>query len=320
MKHPLLTAAAAALVALALIVWGLWPVPEHQASERPLVALVLDTDIGVRSAVIDRGARMAAREFSMDLNVVAAPGAKVPEWQIERMREQLDLGAKAVLLVPSSAGTVAEAVRLCDQRDAKLVLLDACEPCRGEAFYVGTDHASSGSMAVEAMRRLFDPKRLLILYRDDQVSGERLAGVRSAARRAGIQTVACPSRVDDSIPCRLYIQSLIQQNLDADAILCLDGTLSGCAAAALRKLDAQRKIALAGFDCDQTQIDSLQDETIRFTILRQSLGVGYLGFRRAVELMRGTAARRVEFVDTKLIMSADALDPENVGLMFPLLR
>ena len=47
-------------------------------------------------------------------------------------------------------------------------------------------------------------------------------------------------------------------------------------------------MTLAGFDCDQTHISCLEDGTVRFTVLRKPLAVGYEGLRSAVDMVTGT--------------------------------
>jgi ABC-type sugar transport system substrate-binding protein len=116
------------------------------------------------------------------------------------------------------------------------------------------------------------------------------------------------------------VRKYLLQTPDAEAILCLDGALTECAAALVTAMGIKDKVMLAGFDCDQTHMSGLEDVTVRFTVLRKPLAVGYEGLRRAMEMVTWNLEIPVKYVDAAVVMREDILKPENVRLMFPLLR
>jgi ribose transport system substrate-binding protein len=319
-KHPIFTAAASALVAVFLMILGLWP--GQGAQEQPVrtVALVLDTSIGVNSAVIAQGAQMAAREYGAELTVSALSKTDGPERQLSLIREALGEGASAVLLVPAQESVVNEAVRLCGQHHANLVLLDACESCRGKTPYVGTDHMASGVKAAETLLNITGAKKLLILTSGDQISSERLKGARLAAVRQDAEALVCQVRIVGDSPGDEGVRGILAQHADASAVLCLDGTLTECAARGIGALGMKKKMTLAGFDCDQTHIDCLESGSVRFTVLREPLAVGYEGFKCVMDMMNWEKSIPIEYVDVAVIMREDILKPENVRLVFPLIQ
>jgi ribose transport system substrate-binding protein len=319
-KHSIVIAAVSALVAVLLTIWGLWPDSGGQEMPPQMVALILDTDIGVNSAVIRQGAQMAAREYGAELTVSALSGTDVPEKQIGLIREQLDEGASAVLLVPAKESIVSDAARLCGQYNAKLVLLDACMTYRGMAPYVGTDHMASGIRAAETLLRLSNAKQLLVLCSVDQVSAERLMGVRLAAMRADVKAIVGQVPLIGDKPCNTRVRDLLSQNPDAKAVLCLDGALTECAAQEIKLLGLKGQVMLAGFDCDQTHINCLEDGSVRFTVLREPLAVGYEGFKCAMEMITWDVVIAIKYVNVTVVMSEDILKPENVRLVFPLIQ
>jgi ABC-type sugar transport system substrate-binding protein len=319
-KHPILVAAASAMLAVLLVVLSLMPDTGAGEPRRRTITLVLDTDIGVNSATIAQGAYLAAREYRVDLKVSALSGADGPEAQLDMVRASLDCGASAVLLVPVNGEIAGEAIRLCNERGVKLVLLDTCEAYRGSAPYVGNNHMVSGMDAAEALLRISGAKKLLILYTEDETHAERLKGARLMAEGKGVFAVVHRIPMSGAKPCPDSVRKHILQYPDADAILCLDGALTECAAAEVRELGLKGKVALAGFDCDQTHIACLEDGTVRFTVLRKPLAVGYEGLRRAVEMITWGLEIPVKYVDAAVVMREDILKPENVRLVFPLIH
>lgn len=320
MKHPILIAAASGVMAMLLAILGLMPVTGTREAPRQMIALVLDTDIGLNSATIAEGAHLAASEYRVDLKVNALSGTDDPEMQLDMIRSSLEDGASAVLLVPANGKIMGEAIRLCERQGAKLVLLDACEAERGNVPYVGTNHMVSGMDAAETLIRISGAKKILILYTEDETCVERLKGARLMAEGKGVLAVAHRITMRGKQPNADSVRKHILEYPDADAILCLDGPLTECAAEAVNAMSRKGKVTLAGFDCDQTYISCLEDGSVRFTVLKKPLAVGYEGFRRAVDLLTWNVDIPVKYVDAAVVMREDILKPENVRLIFPLIN
>jgi len=318
-KHPIWTAAAMSLLAVALMIWGLYPAGGAPEASVPMIALVLDTDLGFGPAVIRRGAQLAAREFKVELSSVAPSGGEAPDRQIELIREQVDAGAPAILLVPASEGALAAARRLCAEEGVALVVLDAYEAARGDAPYVGADHGASGAQAAEALLEAAGGVKVGVFYSDDRVCAERLRGVRQALARAGAEASFHRLPADGSEPTDDAVSRLIAET-SAGAILCLNGALTESAARAIEAQRLKGRVTLAGFDCDQTRVQLLESGAVRFTVLGKPLATGYLGVGCAADLLNNRAVPSVTHTGAAVIMSEDILKPENVQLVFPLIQ
>ncbi len=317
MKHPLIAAFAAALAAILFMVQGFWPVSDEMTPNKNTVALILDTDLGVYPAVLRRGATKAAMTFGAELTIVALSETQTPYQQVSFVRNQLMSGADAILLVPAEERVVDEAARLCEKKGAKLMLVDACEACRGSLPYVGTDHAASGMEATRTILKMATGPKLLVLGRSDPVSAERLAGIRAFSTGTGAQVVACVRESTQMKPRDQWVHEMIQENPDAGAILCLDGAIAESAARALKANDL--KTVLAGFDLDQAHVGCLRDGSVRFTVLREPFAVGYEAVRRATLLLEGKAPP-VEHIPTSVILCEDALKVENIPAVFQMIQ
>lgn len=320
MKHPILLAAASAMMAVLLVILGLMPDVGAKQPTRRMIALVLDTDIGVNSAVIAQGALLAAREYRVDLKVDALAATDKPEKQLDMIRAAADHGASAILLAPANGEIAGEAIRLCELEGVKLVLLDACETHRGNAPYVGTNHRASGMMAVDALLRVSGAKRMLILYGEDDLHAERLEGAKLMAEGVGVLAFSHRIHAEGASPSAASVRTHILQHPDAGAVLCLDGELTECAAAEIKALGMKNTVVLAGFDCDQTRIACFEDGSVRFTVLRKPLAVGYEGIKRVMEMITWNSEIPVRYVDAQVVMREDILKPENIPLMFPLIH
>ena len=215
---------------------------------------------------------------------------------------------------------MSEAVRLCARHGANLVLLDACEACRGNAPYVGTDHVSSGIKAAETLMKISGAKRILILTSGDAVSSDRLQGAKLAVERQDAEPVVCQVPVIDGKPCTEGVREALSQYADERAVLCLDGALTECASRAIIALGRKDEVTLGGFDCDQTRIACLENGSVRFTVLREPMAVGYKGLKNAMDMMKWDMQNPVEYVDVAVILREDILKPENVRLVFPLIQ
>jgi len=304
MKHPVLTAAASALLALSLFAWGFFPWPDAGRSDKVALALVLDTGIGMHSAVIRDGAEAAARSLGAELMYAVPSESEGAERQLALVAQHMDAGAEAILLKPVSAEAAEGAAKLCAARDVRLVILDAFEEFRNNAPYVGTDHCASGDMAADALIERSGARKLTIFYPEGQIYSERLQGAISAATRKGVEVEAHAIDENDPLNRHERERTLIAQMTETDALLCLNGALTKCAAEILRQRGASGRVALAGFDCDQTYIDCLVDGTARFTVLRSPLAAGYRGVECAMNLVAGRIVKPVQYVDVTMVITA----------------
>lgn len=317
MKHSVLTAVVSAIMALMLFAWGIFPCPQRGPNDKVVVALVLDTGIGMNSAVIREGAERAASTFGAELMYAVPSEIEGTERQLALVAQHMDAGAEAVLLKPVSREAAEGAVKLCAARDIRLVILDAFEEFRVNAPYVGTNHRASGDMAAEALIEHSGAGRLTIFYPEGQIYSERLLGAISAAERRGVEFEAHVIDENDPLGRHERERVLISKMTERDALLCLDGALTNCAAEILRQMGASGPIALAGFDCDQAYVDCLVDGTACFTILRAPLAVGYRGVECAMKLVAGRIVEPVQYIDATMVKSEDALDAKYAHLIFP---
>jgi hypothetical protein len=108
----------------------------------------------------------------------------------------------------------------------------------------------SGMDAAQTLLKISGVKKMLILYAEDEVQGERLQGARLMAEGMGVLAFAHRIPLNGEKPDAESVRKYILQDPNIGSILCLDGALTECAAAVVKALDLKGKVALAGFDCD----------------------------------------------------------------------
>lgn len=280
---------------------------------------VIDNENDFWTSVID-GARMAAEEYGVELEIMAADSETDFVQQNELIREAIRKQPDALLVSPSSYTAATDLLRQAADQGVRLVLLDSYVDEEVQELLVATDNKEAGETLGNYMRTLIDGNTEIAIVGYVQgvsTAVEREEGVRNGLGSAAgqiVDTVFCDSEYDKAydLTCEL-----VSKHPDLGVIAGLNEYSATGVARAIRDLGLEDRIKVVGIDSSLESIQFLEAGIMQGLVVQKPFNMGYLGVEKAVQLLEGVQVERNIDSGSKLITRENMYTDENQKLLFP---
>lgn len=295
------------LLALGLMVWGLWPAAEPVAETPKRYALLLADDRGTSVLQFKQGAQTAVETLGAELAVYSAEqGLPLAEQLLDVLRELETREVDGLMLQPCPEEVLDAARHLASEKKIPLVYLWAEEP-RAD-FCVLSDYVQQGRMLGEAFLAANESTAPYVAaFLQNTLAGQALlAGLEEAlpypvAVFAAEETGALFAQLA-GLPAETVVFTL------------------GAEVSARFARASQHSFAMWGVDPGEDRVRLLEREYLQGIVQDMPYAQGFL----AVEAMHGA---RINGGGMEVIHSPSAIvtketmyQAENVKTMFPLLQ
>lgn len=318
-------AAVAALVLLALVLFpsmmdsfrtdGL----EEEGKSMPITLMLRQKDSDYWNTV-RKGAEAAAKEFGVQLQIIAPDDEDDVEGQLAMIRSAIKQGTHALIVAALDDMAVSRAVE--DVR-IPVVAIDTELTSSHVRSYIGSNHYDAGQKAGEKMIELLQGKGqvvILSITQDDRNTEQRVHGLLDAFKNApDIEVLGNRYCMSSPEYCQ-EVTSVLMDKGEIDGIVALN---AGASIGASREVDRRgmsKAVKMVAFDSALEQLELLQDGKLHGTIVQNPFSMGYLGVKYAVEAMDGKEIpERVE-IPTKVIDNENMFWMDNQKLLFPFVK
>lgn len=295
------------LLALGLMVWGLWPRAEPMAQTPRRYALLLADDRGTAVSQCKQGAQTAVEALGAELIIYSAEqGLPLGEQLLSMLRELEDKDIDGLMLQPCPDEVFEAARALASEQKIPLVYLWA-EDARAD-FCVLSDYAAQGRMLAEAFLGASESQAPYVAaFLQDTAAGQAmLAGLRAA--------LPYPVTVFAAEETGALFAQLA--GLPADTVV----FALGADASARFARASQHSFAMWGVDPGEDRVRLLEREYLQGIVQDMPYAQGYL----AIEAMHGAringGGMQVIHSPSAIVTKETMYQAENVKTMFPLLQ
>jgi ribose transport system substrate-binding protein len=281
------------------------------SSERHSIAFVTN-QIADFWKIAETGAQAAAKEFNVEVTVVMPPEATAVV-QKQKVEDLLTAGVEAVAISPLDADNQVEWLNSIAER-VPMITHDSDAPNSDRLMYVGMDNYQGGRMCGELVKEAVpDGGNVLISigrleqdnskYRRQGVIDELLDRDRDAkyyeeqpgawdpvdGEIVGDRYTVLATITDQGKPevALAKAEDALKTWSDINAMVGLFGYNPPAIYQALRKSDNLGKIAMIGFDEDDTTLKAIKDGDCIGTVVQNPFEYGYQSVRILTELLRG---------------------------------
>lgn len=266
------------------------------------------------------GAEMAAKEYNVELQVVAPD----TEQDVERQNELLEwaIGQKpnALLMSPSSFTESTELLQEAKKTGIPLVFIDSYIDEEIQDFTVATDNLEVGRRLGEFAGDMVDESAKIAII--GHVQGVSTAVEREQGFREGlgdksaniVEVVFCDSMYDKAY--KLAVE-LMEKYPDLKMIAGLNEYSSVGAARAVKAAGAEERIKVVGVDSSQEAVQLMEQGIFKGFVIQKAFKMGYIGVRETVRMLQG------EDVEAHIDSGCELITPENMytsdneKLLFP---
>lgn len=266
------------------------------------------------------GAKMAAKEYGVDLTVMAPKSEADIEGQNILITEAIAKKPDAIIISPASyTQTTPFAAEVVKQR-IPLIFVDSHVDEELADSIVSTNNIEAGRKLGEYMREFMpsNPHIALISY----VKGVSTAIEREQGIRKGLGIYS--DKVEHMIYCDSAFQNaydstikLLSAHPEVNMIAGFNEYSAVGVAKAVRDLNLQAKIAVFGIDSSAVQIQFLEEGIYKGIVVQNSFNMGYLGVEQAYKDLTGKKVSRKVDAGSKLITKQEMYSEENQKLLFP---
>lgn len=283
------------------------------------VTKVLDDNNAFWFSLIE-GAQIAAKEYGVDLTVVAPDSEKDYKKQNELIEKAIAQNPDAILLSPAENEKTLPAAKKIKEAGIKLILIDSQMEEPIEDALIATDNYEAGIKVGELVKDLIkeDSKIAIVSH----VQGTSTAIAREAGLRDSlgedeekiIDVVFSDSEYERAFE---VTKELLQVHPDVDIIAGLNEYSAIGAARAVRDLGLTNSIKLVGFDSSQEEIQLLEAGIFEGIVVQKAFNMGYIGLETAVNILKGEDVAANIDSGSNVVRKDDIYTEENQKLLFP---
>jgi len=296
----------------------------HSYQESRTLNMVLIPKLGEGSndfwtSVIE-GAKMGAKEYDVNLTVMAPNSELEYEYQNELIQNAIDMKPDVIILAPLHFENNTEAAKKIKENGIKLVLLDSYLNETIQDCFIGTDNYQAGvDMGIWMREYVKDDTQIAIVshIKESSTAIERESGVREGLGVDEDRVVAVLYSNADYDVAYNEVRKLLEENPDIDLIGGLNLHSIIGSARAVRDMGLDEKVTIIGFDNVTEAIQLMTEGTIEGLVVQKPFNMGFLGIENAVKMESGKKVKTVVNSGIAMIDIDNIYTIENQKLLFP---
>ena len=265
------------------------------------------------------GAESAAKEYQVELEVLAPDEEKNIEQQKAYIKQAIKKEPDALVVSPSLYTGMTEIIEEATELGIPLILVDSQLDKDIESSYIGTDNADAGvKMGEKVQECIKEDTKIAVMSQAKETSTaiEREEGLRKGLgkeERRIEKVLYCES--DRQIACNLT-KELLSECSDIDCIVGLNLVAVTGVAQAVEEMGLSEQVHVIGMDSDDEGIAYMERGTIDALVVQKPFHMGYFGIKTAVEIAEKQKVEPIIYSETELITIDNIYSPQNEKLLF----
>ena len=293
-----------------------------QATPRNITLVAKSTETEFWKSVF-AGARAAASEYNVNLNIVGPETEEDYETQNALIEDAVAQGAEALVFSAISYTENAPAIDAAAEAGVKIAVIDSDVDSRAVGVRIGTDNVEAGRMTAQAALAARKDRLVLGLINYDLGSRngqEREQGLREELARSDrvgeIYTLNVLAEVGDA---REKTMELLRAHPEINVVVGFNEPTAVGAAQAVDRLGLGGTVDVVGFDSNVETVDLMQTGVVSALIVQNPYAMGYLGVEAACDLLGGETFDPEALLDTatQIVTRENMFSLEGQKALFP---
>lgn len=293
-----------------------------QATPRNITLVAKSTETEFWKSVF-AGARAAASEYNVNLNIVGPETEEDYEAQNDYIAQAVANGAEALVFSAISYTENAPAVDAAAEAGVKIAVIDSDVDSQAVGVRIGTDNVEAGRMTAQAALAAREDRLVLGLINYDLGSRngqEREQGLREELARSDrvgeIYTLNVLAEVGDA---REKTMELLREHPEINVVVGFNEPTAVGAAQAVDRLGLGGTVDVVGFDSNVETVDLMQTGVVSALIVQNPYAMGYLGVEAACDLLGGETFDPEALLDTatQIVTRENMFSLEGQKALFP---
>ena len=293
-----------------------------QAMPRNITLVAKSTETEFWKSVF-AGARAAASEYNVNLNIVGPETEEDYETQNALIEDAVAQGAEALVFSAISYTENAPAIDAAAEAGVKIAVIDSDVDSQAVGVRISTDNVEAGRMTAQAALAAREDRLVLGLINYDLGSRngqEREQGLREELARSDrvgeIYTLNVLAEVGDA---REKTMELLRAHPEINVVVGFNEPTAVGAAQAVDRLGLGGTVDVVGFDSNVETVDLMQTGVVSALIVQNPYAMGYLGVEAACDLLGGETFDPEALLDTatQIVTRENMFSLEGQKALFP---
>ena len=293
-----------------------------QATPRNITLVAKSTETEFWKSVF-AGARAAASEYNVNLNIVGPETEEDYETQNALIEDAVAQGAEALVFSAISYTENAPAIDAAAEAGVKIAVIDSDVDSQAVGVRISTDNVEAGRMTAQAALAAREDRLVLGLINYDLGSRngqEREQGLREELARSDrvgeIYTLNVLAEVGDA---REKTMELLRAHPEINVVVGFNEPTAVGAAQAVDRLGLGGTVDVVGFDSNVETVDLMQTGVVSALIVQNPYAMGYLGVEAACDLLGGETFDPEALLDTatQIVTRENMFSLEGQKALFP---
>lgn len=266
------------------------------------------------------GTEMAAKEYNVELEIMAPANELDVQRQMELLEEAIDKNPDALLVSPSSFTELTDVLEKAKKQGIPVVFVDSYTEEALQDFTVATDNLEAGRMLGEYARDIVKEDTQIAIV--GHVQGVSTAVEREQGFREGlgekaaniVEVVFCDSSYEKAYT---LMKELMEKYPDLGLIAGLNEYSSVGAARAVKEAGAEDTIKVVGIDSSQEAIQMMEQGVFQGLVVQKAFKMGYISVRETVRMLQGEKVDKSIDSGCELVTLENMYTSEIEKLIFP---
>lgn len=308
-------------LAAALAVGGyLWS--QSKAKDKLSLIYIPKTEDGTNDfwTSLISGTRMAAKEYNVDLKILAPNKEQDVERQTELLEQAIEEKPDAILFTPSSYSVFNDLLEQAKKQKIPVVYIDSYAEADTQALTVATDNLEAGRKLGKFAKGIVeegDQVAIVGHVKDASTAIEREQGFREGMGELEeniVDVVFCDSLFDKAYELTM---DLMEKYPNLRMIAGLNEYSSVGAARAVKAAGAEGRIKVVGIDSSLEAVEMMEQGVFQGFVVQKPFKMGYVGVRETVRMLKGEKTKRNINSGSELVTPDNIYTSEIEKLVFP---
>ncbi|MGN8886612.1 substrate-binding domain-containing protein [Blautia sp. HCP28S3_G10] len=267
-----------------------------------------------------QGARIAAKEYNSDIEVMAPNEENDVEGQNRLLEEAIAEQPDAILISPSSFTESDELLEQAKKAGIRICFIDSYTDKNVQDLTVATDNLEAGEQLGKFASTLLGAMDQIAII--SHVKGVSTAVEREEGFRRGLGDLEknivaveyCDSNYNKAYKLTLEV---MKKYPNLKMVAGMNEYSSVGAARAVKAAIAQNEIKVVGIDSSQEAVQLMEHGVFKGFVVQKAFKMGYVGVRETVRMLRGDTYRKEVNSGSQLVTPENMYSEEIEKLLFP---
>ncbi|MEG1255608.1 sugar ABC transporter substrate-binding protein [Clostridium sp.] len=256
--------------------------------------------------IVEAGAKAAATELGVKVNVLGPNAETDIAGQTSLMEDQIVKGVDALVVAPSQPSAAVTIFDKADEAKIPVFLIDTNADWDKKVSFIGTGNLIGGELGgnfIADKLKAGDEVAIIRGALGDNTHDQRVKGAQEAMEAKGLKVISVQPADSDRNKGMSVMENILQTNPNVKAVYCSNDEMALGASRALQQA-GKKDVITVGFDGSPDALKAIQNGELTASVAQSAYNIGKYGVEAAVKHIKGEKVESVidtgtEIIDTK---------------------